>query len=152
MKYINADKLIAEIEKRLKNIRDYMSGVGMKYKGPKYFKAQGKESAYDTLLNIINSLQQEQPDFPTTDEEVEKALSTIPKVELPDKYKTPDWLFEKQEQPEVDLEEEIDRFLKSEESTTYENAGPYKVAVKDTKKIARHFYELGFNARKEENK
>lgn len=55
-----------------------------------------------------------------------------------------------QEQPEVDLEKEVDRFLKSEESTTYENAGSYKVAVKDPKKIARHFYELGKNARKEE--
>jgi len=49
-------------------------------------------------------IQQEQPEFPTTDEEVEKALSTIPEAELPDKYKTPDWLFEKREQPEVDLE------------------------------------------------
>lgn len=52
-----------------------------------------------------------------------------------------------QEHSEVDLEKEVDRFLKSEESTTYENAGSYKVAVKDPKKIARHFYELGLNAR-----
>lgn len=58
----------------------------------------------------------------------------------------------KQGQPEVDLEKEVDRFLKSEESTTYENAGSYKVAVKDPKKIARHFYELGLNAKKRRNK
>lgn len=38
-----------------------MNGAGMKYKDPKYFKAQGKESAYDAQLNIIDSLQQEQP-------------------------------------------------------------------------------------------
>lgn len=61
MKYIDADSLRAELEKRLKNVRDYMNGAGMKYKGPKYFKAQGKESAYDALLNIIDSLQPEQP-------------------------------------------------------------------------------------------
>lgn len=61
MKYIDADRLRAELEKRLKNVHDYMNGAGMKYKGPKYFKAQGKESAYDALLNIIDSLQQEQP-------------------------------------------------------------------------------------------
>lgn len=60
-KYIDADKLIAEIEKRLKNVRDYMNGAGMKYKGPKYFKSQGKESSYDALLSLITSLQQEQP-------------------------------------------------------------------------------------------
>lgn len=64
-KYIDADKLKAEIEKRLKNIRDYMRGTGMRYKGPKYFKAQGKESAYDALLNVLDSLQQEQPEQPT---------------------------------------------------------------------------------------
>lgn len=59
-KYIDADRLRMELEKRLKNVRDYMNGAGMKYKGPKYFKAQGRESAYDALLNTIDSLQQEQ--------------------------------------------------------------------------------------------
>jgi len=42
-----------------------------------------------------------------------------------------------------DLEKEIERFLASEESTTYENAGTYKVAVKDPAKIARHFAQWG---------
>ena len=55
-----------------------------------------------------------------------------------------------QEQPEVDLEKEIERFLNSEESTSHTNAGGYDVAFKDSVKIARHFYELGLNARKEE--
>jgi len=64
-KFIDADLLRKEIEKRLKNIRDYMTGTGMRYKGPKYFKAQGKESAYDALLSIIDSLQQEQPFLPS---------------------------------------------------------------------------------------
>lgn len=60
-KYIDAERLKADIEKRLKNTRDYMNGTGMKYKGQKYYKAQGKESAYDAILNVIDSLQQEQP-------------------------------------------------------------------------------------------
>ena len=60
-KYIDSEKLIAEIEKRLKNIHDYINGAGMKYKGPKFYKARGKESVYDALLSIIYSLQQEQP-------------------------------------------------------------------------------------------
>lgn len=59
-KYIDADRLRKELDKRLKNVRDYMNGKGMKYKGPKYHKAQGKESAYDALLSIVDSLQQEQ--------------------------------------------------------------------------------------------
>ena len=58
-KYIDADLLRAEIKKRLKNVRDYMNGAGMKYKGPKYYKAQGKESAYDALLSILYTFKQE---------------------------------------------------------------------------------------------
>ena len=51
---------------------------------------------------------------------------------------------------EVDLEKEIEDFLASEDSTSYENAGAYKVSFKDPKKVARHFYELGKQAKKEE--
>lgn len=71
MKYIDADILRKEIEKRLKNTRDYMTGAGMKYKGPKYYKAQGKESAYDALLNILDSLQKEQQEV-DLDSEIEE--------------------------------------------------------------------------------
>lgn len=38
--------------------------------------------------------------FPTTDEEMDDFLKNTPPVELPDKYKTPDWLF-KQEKSEI---------------------------------------------------
>ena len=68
MKYIDAECLRKELDKRLKNVRDYMNGEGMKYKGPKYHKAQGKESAYDALLSIVDSLQQEQPDVDIREE------------------------------------------------------------------------------------
>ena len=36
-------------------------------------------------------------DFPTTDEEVNEFLETHPKVEVPEKYKTPDFVFKKKE-------------------------------------------------------
>lgn len=76
-KYIEADRLRAELEKRLKNVRDYMKGVWMKYKGPKYYKAQGKESAYDALLSIIDSLQQEQPEVDIVPLQEEKMVCYI---------------------------------------------------------------------------
>ena len=79
MKYIDADLLRKDIEKRLKNIRDYMAGVGMKYKGPKYYKAQGKESAYDAFLSIIDSLRKEQ-------QEVDTKMRTCDKLEMEKLY------------------------------------------------------------------
>ena len=50
---------------------------------------------YDDLLRFLDTLQ-EQPvkDFPTTDEEMKAFLATHPKVEVPERYKKPDWVFE----------------------------------------------------------
>ena len=48
-----------------------------------------------------------------------------------------------QEQPEVDLEKEIDECAKSD-------LCPDDCSFYDFARIARHFYELGLNARKEE--
>lgn len=61
-KNIDADRLRTEIEKRLKNIRNYMTGSGIKYKGPRFYEAKGKESAYDAVLSLLYSFQQEQPE------------------------------------------------------------------------------------------
>lgn len=83
-KYIDADRLRAELEKRLKNVRDYMNGAGMRYKGPKYYKAQGKESAYDALLNVIDSLQQERqmPDSTQIIAEWEKEKAVLEQMDF----------------------------------------------------------------------
>ena len=54
-------KIKAEIEKRLKNTRDYMNGAGMKYKGPKYHASRGRESAYDAILSFLSTLKSEKP-------------------------------------------------------------------------------------------
>ena len=84
MKYIDADKLIAEIERRRLSNR--------------YIDTEDYENE---LLEIIDSLQQEQP--------------------------------------EVDLEKEIKNYLATK------CAGDDEPSVSE---IARHFYELGLNARK----
>lgn len=135
MKYIDADRFLAEIRKRLKNTRDYMNGSGMKYKGPKYFRAQGKESAYDALFSVITSLQQEQPE---QIEEYGPYARQYPKSKV------------SQEQSEVDFEKEFQEYwyLHQYDQRLKRRVvdGHGKAVLKN---IARHFYELG-KARKEE--
>lgn len=96
MKYIDADRLRAEIERRKKeHMYDEMPiTIG------RYYEDRD-------LLAFIDSLQQEQPDFPTTDEQIKEFLAAHPKIEVPEKYKNPDWLFKQQEMPEVELEQEV---------------------------------------------
>lgn len=99
MKYIDADKLIAEIERRLKSLHEWKTGWERRLplsRNKTYYKNFGKESAYDAILNTITSLQQEQP--------------------------------------EVDLEEEVKRWKNK-----------YGVVGMDDLWLdfARHFYELG---------
>jgi len=108
MKYIDAERLKAEIEKntpdRLQILvyRDIILSLidSLQQEQP----TKGYDESYlnkciakasktwenvdvDKYMDEVRGREQEQPDFPTTDEEVEKALSTIPKAELPDKYK-----------------------------------------------------------------
>ena len=49
-----------------------------------------------------------------------------------------------------DLEDEIDRVIADYSFTKTIDSGGFKTTVLDYAKIARHFYELGLNARKEE--
>lgn len=96
-KYIDSEKLIAEIKKRLvKYDTDYTSaGIELK-----------------ELLSFINSIQQEQP--------------------------------------EVDLEKEIDRFWDSCIKHKNERGGNVIWSSKlEIEVLASHFYELGVNAKKE---
>lgn len=121
MKYIDANKLIAEIERRLKSLHEWKIGWERRLplsRNKTYYKNFGKESAYDAILNIITSLQQEQP-------EVESLI----RCELPDM--------------------EDDKNL----GLCYCNQfGNHRMTSKDVQEIARHFYELGLKARKEESK
>ena len=63
-------KIKAEIEKRLKNTRDYMNGAGMKYKGPKYHASRGRESAYDAILSFLSTLESEKQNDQVVEGEV----------------------------------------------------------------------------------
>lgn len=78
-------------------------------------------------------------DFCTRDDEDDAILSIITSLQ--------------QEQPEVDLEKEISRFLSN---ATMMNKGEWKGKYPISKMgfgvVARHFFNLGLNARKEENK
>lgn len=95
-KYIDAEKLIVEIGSLYDNM---LNRAKLDSENTNYWN--GKADAYRAIYDHIDSLQQEQLEFPTTDEEVEKALASLPKEKLPDKYKTPDWLFKQQEQPDT---------------------------------------------------
>ena len=98
MKYIEAEKLIAEIERWRDKAKE-------KYNESTY--SMGRCDALAEFRNHIVSLQQEQP--------------------------------------EVDLDELINDFLLNNSEFLVERDS--KVVVQ---KLARHFYELGFNTKKEE--
>ena len=103
MKYIPADKLIAEIELLLKRNEPYCGNA----------VADGQRQALYQMKDFITSIQQEQDHF-----------ADASKME-----------------PEVDLEKEIKNYLATK------CAGDDEPSVSE---IARHFYELGSNARKED--
>ncbi len=105
-KYIDAEKLIAEIERRI-NIKENLT------QHPEM--SDMKESLYD----IIGAFQS-----------IKSFIISL-----------------QQEQPEVDLEKEITKWIDSGDITDtrfndYDDS--------DIERTARHFYELGLNARKEE--
>lgn len=103
MKYIPADKLIAEIETRKNNnlISASKCPTG-------YFSLVANEDI--EILGIVNSLQQEQPGS--------------------------------------DLEKEIGRWMDKLDDRYCVLVEDY--SIRDIKDTARHFYELGLNAKKEE--
>lgn len=107
MKYIDAEELIAEIERRESEIKSQIAELG---------NFESNEiglfnylDLYDDILSFIGSLQQEQL--------------------------------------KVDLKEEITRFF-SKNPIPYEHITDWPLL----KNTAIHFYELGLNARKEDEK
>lgn len=68
-------KIKTEIERRLKNTRDYMNGAGMKYKGPKYHASRGRESAYDAILSFLSTL--EKSEKPMNLEDLEEEINRL---------------------------------------------------------------------------
>lgn len=153
MKYIDADLLRKKIEKS-KYIIEPMFAKG----DDCYY--EGEYDGYNNILDIIDSLQQKQP-------KQKKNCNDCPHcVDRKDQF---GWHFKgcfggpyngkfiaeidecplQQEQPEVDLEKEIERVVEQYNSLAN---GSRVMKPSGIEKIARHFYELGLNARKEESK
>ena len=116
------------------------------------FPATQLVQEYDLFVRELSktySDKQEQPEFPTTDEQVKEFLAAHPKVEVPEKYKNPDWLWKEKGQSEVDLEQEVISYFQGMwpgiDSNIAMSFMPPAIL-----RLARHFYELGLNARKEE--
>ena len=197
-KHIDAKLLLKEVKRFEKAA--HKSALGCADSETRKFH-EGKDFAYQFVGVLIDSLQQEQQDFPTTGERMNEFLATHPKVEVPDKYKTPDWLFKKQEQPkrsdfgpnhytkvreiktgkefwaeysseaaewyeagtgkaysisdvevvkeqpEVDLEKEIDSCWQSWISPSSQSSVEGVLPKSEFSMYARHFYELGKNSK-----
>ncbi len=111
MKYIDADRLRAKIERRLDELNPKTGMFGdrpLRAVNPKTFP---RERELEKVLDLIDSLQQEQPE-----------------VDL-----------------EKEIEEQFDRVCDGAEHVPVANL------LRPTfTRIARHFYELGLNARKED--
>ena len=108
---------------------------------------------YEDALNDLLSTLQEQPvkDFPTTDEEMQHFLATHKPVQVPEKYKTADWIFKEQPVCE-DVEKELERFLVENVDVCVDDdtdkvrifdvdtgKGDIDITYTDLKAIARHF-------------
>lgn len=150
-KYIDAEKLKAEIERHIKHYEKLNCDD---------FK-NGELYICQELLSFVKSLQQEQPkkyielngikyrEVPAkTNDKICKDCDyfldngTCELVDCP--CIDDNTILERlNEQPEVDLEEEIAIYLRTF-SSSFGNGIEY------AKNIARHFYELGLKARKEE--
>ena len=167
MKYIDADKLI-------KSVNNYQEGAKAALNptdgDADYYK--GKIDACKDMQEFITSLQQEQPKFKIGDTihkigENTVFPMTIERISDGDyvcdggkcfvsiKFQD-DYELVEQEQPDVDLEKEVSNYLKIHHlhikdggRIVFENDDTPNF-MGDIRDIARHFYELGYNARKEE--
>ena len=147
-KYIDADKLIAEIERLIK--------VNQELKSSRF--TEGIAAGYGDVLSAITSLQQEQPeeicskcihhgkddDYCYNPHGGMQSLINENGV-----YECTGFCEKEQERQEVDLEKEIDNVIADYSFTKAIDSGGFKTTVLDYAKIAHHFYELGLKAKEE---
>ena len=161
-KYIDADKLKVEVERRLKSLHEWKVGWERRLpllRNKTYYKNYGKESAYDSILNIVTSLQQEQS-MPNSTQLIE--LWHKDKEMLKEKdFRDDPWRLAynafmcgfgrgvviKKEHSDVDLEKEIQEHIKECLDIKFPTTD-IELIKKDVAYTARKFYELGRNARK----
>lgn len=133
MKDIDADKLY-----------EYLEQVSEFY--PRYadnFLDNAVINVINGIKTFIASLQPEYPDLPGIEDPGIPGKDFIP-VEWVDACEMyGKWKIVRQDQPDVDLEKEIKNYLATK------CAGDDEPPVSE---IARHFYELGLNTRKEGTK
>lgn len=126
-KYIDADKLKAEIDKRYAEYRAKMKTEDFTY-------YEGMADALDLFEQFLESLQQEQPTL-DIDEEIDKFMfAPFQNFERVSRHCLVDMGDGKEWVPVYDWK-----------ITTYKRADAHFL-----RKFARHFYELGLNARKED--
>ena len=145
MKYIDAEKLKISLSDLAEHHKYYNGDFH-----------DGVVFAVDEMIEDITSLQQEQPVLPGIEESGIPGKDFIPVewVDACEQYGR--WKIIQQEKPEVDLEKEIDEYFKDwvqDDADSISNGGvitdKYQYAtIFDCRRIARHFYELGLNARK----
>ena len=104
-KYIDADRLRAEIDKHQNDVNE----ISQKHGGKNSFR-MGRQMEIDLFRRFVDSLQHEQP--------------------------------------EVDLEKEIDEIWNPRFNLGWDEHSALSMNHEGFVYIARHFYELGLNARK----
>ncbi len=133
MKYIDADRLRAEIERRLDELNPKTGMFGdrpLRAVNPKTFP---RESELEKVLGLIDSLQQDH--LPDAGKMVESEhIADVSKMI---------------EQPEVELEDVI-RVEFSTRAKVENGRRIVRLRWEEFNPIAHYFYELGLTARKEE--
>lgn len=132
MKYIDPEKIRNRIEAEMGEIT---YGVG---------EQKDIYQFCEELLSFITSLQQEQT---PTEHEIAEAHRYAEMIREKDKARI------QQEKPEVDLENYMEEYFKGwhvEEEIGLTKPDGWSCIVKDLQDIARHFWNKGYNARKEE--
>ena len=159
-KYIDADILRVKITDLCANA-NFSQQEAMKESNREDFVSSGGEIfAYAKVLSLIDSLQQEQREVDLV-AELKHHLATTPKEQLEKEWKelepwsnigptVQEFLYGKQ--PEVDLEKEIDACWQNWLSPSNQKEVEGVLPKIEFAMYARHFWNKGYNARKEENK
>jgi hypothetical protein len=170
MKYIDAEKLKTEIERRMNKHWDNLPDAdSMEADCTVHENELCELGAYKELEHIedfLISLQQEQPELPQIgyadiyyqkglhDGIIKGQIEILKGLEEIEKRKAePVLVIKEQEQPVVDLEKELCEYFEgwrtnyySETEELLKNNG-CTVDIDDVKEIARYFYELGKNSK-----
>lgn len=105
--------------------------------------AEAELNQWQKARAYLSSRPKSSDNWKPSDEQMKAFLATHPKIEVPEKYKNPDWLFKKQEQPELDLE--IERIVKDEEKFM-----KFQVRHQLIGYVARHFAKWQYQKDREE--